>query len=80
MFEDTPNEQLRAELLAFQNAQPTELVPLPVNAERSKLSIEQQETLFENWTAHLADQPASSYSPAERAAVNFKIMRVLKGL
>ena len=82
MFDDTPINQLRAELLAFQKTQQStaESVPLPPGVERSTLTPEQAETLFENWTAYLNDRPAQSYTPAERAAINFKIARVLKAL
>jgi hypothetical protein len=80
-YRDLDRETLRAELLAYQKSQdPAELVPLPPGVVRGTLKPEQEEKLFDNWTAHLADQPASTYTPAERAAVNFKIIRVLKGL
>src|ERR1035437_7276972 len=81
MFDDVSTNDLRAEVLAFQKSQETtEVIPLPEAADRSKLSTEQQWKLFDNWTAHLTDLPAARYSPAERAAVNLKIIRVLKGL
>ena len=80
-YRDLDPTALRAELLAYQTAQnPAELVPLPPGVVRGSLKPEQEEKLFDNWTAHLADLPASSYTPEERAAINFKIVRVLKGL
>lgn len=77
------NTELRADLAAYVKTEEpggVDLVPLPQQADRSKLSATQQETLFSNWTSDILGRRPATWTPAERSAIRFAANRVLDEL
>ena len=73
------NTELRADLAAYVKAEEPDAnpIPLPEQADRSKLSATQQEILFSNWTSDILGRRPATWSTAERSAIRFAANRVL---
>lgn len=55
-------------------------VPLPTGVQRATLSPEQQETLFQAWVSEINSRPSHTYTPEDRAALQFAVNRTLREL
>jgi hypothetical protein len=75
-------KQLRADVAAYyqQSTQSAELLPLPAAANRAALNPVQQETIFENWVAHIYDRPSQTWTDEEKAVIRTAATRALRTL